>query len=73
MNRQERTAAEASTDFLYAGRGFLRQAVGIAPYPANQAVFCDGFESGDMSAGEDAGLPSISTVSVSSVADGQFP
>ena len=50
MSRQERTAAaEASTDFLYDGRGFLRRSVGIQPYSAGQAVFCDGFESGDTS------------------------
>ncbi len=48
VERQERTAASASTDLLYDGRGFLRRSTGIAP-DATSGVFCDGFESGGIS------------------------
>ncbi|MCP4249234.1 MAG: hypothetical protein GY778_19495, partial [bacterium] len=51
MSRQERVAARASTDFLYDGRSYLRQAAGVAPDATGTAgVFCDDFESGDTSA-----------------------
>ena len=49
MSRQERAAAEASTDFLYDPRGFLRQSEGRRPVEAGIGIFCDGFESGDSS------------------------
>ncbi len=48
MARQERATASASTDLLYDGRSFLRRSTGIAP-DAGSGVFCDGFESGDIS------------------------
>ncbi len=48
MERQERTIASVSTDMLYDGRGFLRRSTGVAPDSAS-GIFCDGFESGDIS------------------------
>ena len=48
---RRRTAAGASTDFLYDGRSYLRLASGVAPDTSGTAgVFCDDFESGDTSA-----------------------
>ena len=43
---QERASAGASTDFLYDGRSYLRDAAGVAP-DGSAGVFCDGFETGD--------------------------
>ncbi|MEM7356281.1 MAG: RHS repeat-associated core domain-containing protein, partial [Acidobacteriota bacterium] len=48
LSHQERTAAEASADFLYDGRSFLSRAAGVAP-DTTGGIFCDGFETGDTS------------------------
>ena len=56
MSRQERASAGASTDFLYDGRSYLRQAAGVVPNPS-AGVFCDGFETGDTSGWDTGGVP----------------
>ncbi len=51
LSRQERAAALAATDFLYDGRSYLRSAAGVTfDPPGPGTVFCDGFESGDVTA-----------------------
>ncbi len=51
LSRQERTTAAAVTSFLYDGRSFLRHAAGVTLDPPGAGtIFCDGFESGDLSA-----------------------
>ena len=47
MSRQE--SGDAATDFLYDGRDFLRRAVGQFSGGTGGRIFCDGFESGDLS------------------------
>ena len=54
MAHQERATAGASSDFLYDGRGFLRLSSGVAP-DSDSGIFCDGFESGDISVWGGAG------------------
>ena len=49
LSRIERPAGQASSDFLYDGRSFLRRAIGLAPDTSGNDVFCDGFETGDTS------------------------
>ena len=56
MSRQERASAGASTDFLYDGRSYLRDAAGVVPNPS-AGVFCDGFETGDTSGWDTGGVP----------------
>ena len=56
MSRQERASAGASTDFLYDGRSYLRDAAGVVPDPS-AGVFCDGFETGDTSGWDTGGVP----------------
>jgi RHS repeat-associated protein len=55
LARMDRPSAPAESDLLYDGRSFLRRAVGQAPAPASSGVFCDGFESGDLSAWDGGG------------------
>ena len=62
MSRQERAMAEASTDFLYDGRGFLRRSEGRQPVEAGVGIFCDGFESGDTSSWGAGGGTCLETV-----------
>ncbi|MEO1083319.1 MAG: RHS repeat-associated core domain-containing protein, partial [Acidobacteriota bacterium] len=50
MALQERTSAEASSEFFYDGRSFLRSSFGREPAAPGAGIFCDGFESGDTSA-----------------------
>jgi RHS repeat-associated protein len=47
----------ASSRFSYDGRGFLAKAGGNAPAASGTAVFCDGFESGSISAWGSSGGP----------------
>ncbi len=47
MSRIDHPSAQTSSRMLYDGRSFLRQATGRAPYGGADALFCDGFESGD--------------------------
>jgi len=49
LTTQGRGLVNASSEFLYDGRGFLRQSTGRLPDTSGGAVFCDGFESGDTS------------------------
>ncbi len=51
-------SAQASSTMLYDGRSYLRQAVGREPDTSGNALFCDGFESGDISAWGDPGASS---------------
>jgi hypothetical protein len=55
LAQQERAGAQASTDFSYDGRSFLRRTVSRVPVVAGTGVFCDGFESDDTSAWMDGG------------------
>lgn len=45
----ELTSSPASSSFLYDGRGFLAEAAGEAPASGGSGIFCDGFESGNIS------------------------
>ena len=70
LEHQQRDAAQASTRFVYDGRGFLRQALGVVPDGSGGSVFCDGFESGDTAAwGETPTVPGtcFATVETSAV------
>ncbi|MCP4902867.1 MAG: hypothetical protein GY906_38385, partial [bacterium] len=49
LSRIERPSAPATTVFLYDGRSFLRSSTGRAPITEGDPLFCDGFESGDLS------------------------
>jgi len=49
LSRIERAVPEASTDFFYDGRSFLRQAESHGQDISGAAIFCDGFESGGTS------------------------
>ncbi len=51
LSRQERATALAVTSFFYDGRSFLRHAAGVTLDPPSVGtIFCDGFESGDLTA-----------------------
>ncbi len=67
MSRQARTSAEATSEFFYDGRGFLRRSEGLAPYPSGDSVFCDGFESGDTSGWGGGGSTCLETLSTEPV------
>ncbi len=51
-------SAQASSTMFYDGRSYLRQAVGREPDTSGNALFCDGFESGNISARGDPGASS---------------
>ncbi|MCP4901699.1 MAG: RHS repeat-associated core domain-containing protein, partial [bacterium] len=50
LTRIERASAPATSVFRYDGRSFLRSSAGRAPVTEGDPLFCDGFESGDLSA-----------------------
>ncbi|MEO1366112.1 MAG: hypothetical protein AAFX50_02960, partial [Acidobacteriota bacterium] len=55
MSLQERASVDASSEFFYDGRSFLRSAFGREPAASGVGIFCDGFESGDTSAWDTPG------------------
>ncbi len=61
-------SAQASSTMLYDGRSYLRQAVGSEPDTSGNALFCDGFESGDISAWGDPGASSCTAEAVTEAA-----
>jgi RHS repeat-associated protein len=50
LTHQERAGEQASSDFAYDGRSFLRHADTRTLLAPGVGIFCDGFESGDTSA-----------------------
>ncbi len=49
LTRIERASAPATSVFRYDGRSYLRSSAGRAPITEGDPLFCDGFESGDLS------------------------
>ncbi|MCG8460204.1 MAG: hypothetical protein MI919_28300, partial [Holophagales bacterium] len=69
LSLQERMAAEAASAFLYDARGFLRLATGTAPDTSGNAVFCDGFESGNTTGWGGGGSTCVATTTTSALYD----
>ncbi len=58
LSKIERASAQSISVILYDGRSHLRKATGREPDTSGNALFCDGFESGDTSAWDGAGTSS---------------
>jgi len=67
MSFQEHPADQASTTFIYDGRGLLSAATGRLPHTGGSTIFCDGFESGDTSSWETGNGPCLATESTAPI------